>query len=196
MGVFDIIRKIINSPDKVENKIENTEGIQNSHTGEEIVLLPSAHIVEDEEYGDDDNRYRISFKINDAFKPAKSHAAEVSMLSTYALEEEYGEEGAVPYVAVQMDDDIYCAVEEFKNSGTFDGAIELTPLTGKFYFKAKKEYYGDMMYFYGLDRCEGFWENNVLCIVYPRDYVGTENEVKMVHVLDEVAESYHEEKID
>ena len=51
------------------------------------------------------------------------------------------------------------------------------------------------MYFYGMDRCQGFWENNGLCIVYPKSYVGTENEKKMMAVLDEVAESYCEKKI-
>lgn len=50
------------------------------------------------------------------------------------------------------------------------------------------------MYFYGLDRCDGFWENNGLCMVYPKRYVGTENEKKLMRVLDEVAESYREER--
>ncbi len=117
------------------------------------------------------------------------------MLSTYAPDAEYGTEGAVPYIAIQMDEDVYCAVEEFKERGTFTGAVEVTKLSGQFYFKARMEYYGDMMYFYGLDRCNGFWENNGLCLVYPKAYVGTENETKLMHVLDEAAESYREENM-
>ncbi len=49
-----------------------------------------------------------------------------------------------------------------------------------------------MMYFYGLDRCDGSWENNGVCIVYQNEFVGTENEKKLMAVLDEVAESYSE----
>ena len=116
------------------------------------------------------------------------------MLSTYAPEDEYGTEGAVPYLAVQMDDEVYCAVEEFKENGTFTGAMEITPLSGNFYFKGKMEYYGDIMYFYGMDRFGGSWENNGLCLVYPKGYAGTENEQKLMRVLDEAAESYREEK--
>ena len=52
------------------------------------------------------------YVINKAFKPAKSHAAEVELLCTYAPNDEYGEEGNVPYVAVQIDDMVYCAVEQ------------------------------------------------------------------------------------
>ena len=46
-----------------------------------------------------------------------------------------------------------------------------------------------MMYFYGFDRCNGFWENNGLCLVYPKAYVNTENELKLIGILDEVARS-------
>lgn len=160
----------------------------------DIILASTSRIVEDEEYGDEDSRYLISFKVNDSFREAKSHAAEIEMLHTYAPGKEYGSEATFPYLAVQVDDDVYCAVEEFKEKGTFDGAMELTPLNNKFYFKAKKEYYQYMMYFYGLDRCDGFWENNGLCMVYPKEYVGTENEIKLMSVLDEAAESYREEQ--
>lgn len=183
MGLFDKFAKKINTDDKVENKAED------------IALAPSSHIVKDEIYGDDDSRYLLSFKVNDAFKEAKSHAGEVEMLSTYAPADEYGTEGAVPYMAIQVDDEVYCAVEEFKEKGTFTGALEITKLSGKFYFKAKMEYYNDVMYFYGMDRCDGFWENSGLCIVYPKVYAGTENEIKLMGVLDEAAESYREERI-
>lgn len=41
---------------------------------------------------------------NDVFMEAKSRAAEVEMLSTYASADEYGTEGAVPYMAIPIDD--------------------------------------------------------------------------------------------
>ena len=50
------------------------------------------------------------------------------------------------------------------------------------------------MYFYGLDRCDGFWENNGLCMVYPQKYAGTDDEKRLMGVLDEVAATYKEEK--
>ncbi len=196
MGLFDKFTKILGSSNKIEsNSIKTTES-STTYTPDPIVLLPTSHIVEDEEYGDNDIKYHISFTINDAFKEAKSHAAEVMMLNTYAPDKEYGEESAMPYVAIQIDDDVYCAVEEFKETGSFDGAMDLTPLSGKFFFKAKKEYYGDMMYFYALDRCDGFWEHNGLCLVYPKSYMGTEDEAKLMHILDDVAASYTESKME
>lgn len=67
--------------------------------------------MKDEIYGDDDSRYLLSFKVNDAFKEAKSHAVEVEMLSSYAPADEYGTEGAVPYMAIQIDGEVYSAVE-------------------------------------------------------------------------------------
>lgn len=158
-----------------------------------IRLLPSTHIAEAEEFANDD-MYTISFEINDSFKETRSHAAEIIMLNTYAPDTEYGEEGSLPYIAIQTDDAVYTPVEEFKKTGTFKGAIEITPLGGKFYFKAKKEYYRDIMYFYGFDRCDGYWENNGLCVVYPKSYMGTESETALMRALDAVAASYSERK--
>ncbi len=160
-----------------------------------IVLASSSHTVEDVFYGDGDSTYRVSFKVNDAFKEANSHAGEVEMLNTYAPEDEYGQEGTYPYLAIQIDDDVYSAVEEFKANGTVTGALDMTKLSGKFYFKAKIKYYDYIMYFYGMDRCDGYWENSGLCMVYPKEYAGTENEMKLMKVLDEAAESYCEEMV-
>lgn len=50
------------------------------------------------------------------------------------------------------------------------------------------------MYFYGLDRCDGAWENSGLCMVYPKAYVGTEDEAKLMQILDAAAASYREEQ--
>lgn len=203
MGFFDKVVKVVDLISKAgeqiekaaENQNESKSESQNVKVQKDIVILPSYHTVEEEEFAEGDSVYAISFRINDAFKEAKSHAAEVMMLNTYAPEDEFGDEGEIPYVAIQVDDDVYEPVEEYKETGTFEGAIDITPLSGKFYFKAKKEYYGNIMYFYGLDRCDGFWENNGLCMVYPKSYVGTENEVKLMRMLDEAAESYTETRI-
>lgn len=198
MGILDIISKIMKMGDKTSSQVAETVAIdevpQNTQIEEDIVLAASSHTVEDEGYGEEDSCYLMSFEVNDVFKEAKCHAGEAEMLHTYAPEQEYGEEGKLPCLAIVFDDKVYCAVEEFKEKGTFTDAIELITLSGKFYFKAKMEYFGDIMYFYGLDRCNGFWENNGLCMVYPKRFVGTENEKKLMRVLDEAAESYREER--
>jgi hypothetical protein len=81
-------------------------------------------------------------------------------------------------------------LDKIKNMlGEFEYGYDLN---GKFFFKAKKEYYGDMMYFYGFDRCDGFWENNGLCLVYPKSYVGTSDEEELIKMFDELVESYVE----
>ena len=191
MGFFSNFTKAANNNGKAESGMGNGEDV--------IIISPTFHVVEDEIYGDKTDAgnysvYHISFQVNDSFREAESHAGEVEMLHTYAPGAEYGEEGTCPYLAIQIDDSVYMAVEEFKEKGSITGALEMTPLTGKFYFKAKIDYYGDMMYFYGLDRCDGYWENSGLCMVYPKAYAGTENERKLMQILDEAAESYREEQ--
>lgn len=190
MGFFKNSAKAAKNHGKTESGMRNAE--------ETIVLAPTFHTVEDEVYGDKTDSgdyivYHVSLQVNDSFRETESHAGEVEMLHTYAPGSEYGEEGSYPYLAIQIDDSVYSAVEEFKEKGTITGALEITPLSGKFYFKAKIDYYGNIMYFYGFDRCDGYWKNSGLCMVYPKAYAGTENESKLLQVLDEAAESYREE---
>lgn len=194
MELFNKISKIIKAMDTAANNEMHREENNTMAVGEDIVLASSSHIVEDDVYGNGDSVYHVCFQLNDTFKEAKSHAGEIELLNTYAPADEYGQEGTYPYLAIQLDDAVYHAVAEFKKSGTFTGALDITPLEGKFYFKAKMNYYQHMMYFYGLDRCDGFWENNGLCIVYPKSYAGTENEIRLMQVLDKAAESYQEKK--
>ena len=194
MELFNKISKIIKAMDTAANNEMHREENNTMAVGEDIVLASSSHIVEDDVYGNGDSVYHVSFQLNDTFKEAKSHAGEIELLNTYAPADEYGQEGTYPYLAIQLDDAVYHAVAEYKKSGTFTGALDITPLEGKFYFKAKMNYYQHMMYFYGLDRCDGFWENNGLCIVYPKSYAGTENEIMLMQVLDKAAESYQEKK--
>ncbi len=134
------------------------------------------------------------YRINDAFKPAKSHS-EAELLSTYAPYEEYGKEGSVPYIAVQEDDAVFCAIDEFKENRTFEGAIEIVPLSEKYLFKAKREYFGDIMYFYAFICEKGFWEQAALCLIYQKEYVGTDDEKKLISVLDEAAETFEQKLI-
>lgn len=216
MGFFDSISKVVKNAKKFEDVFDNVKDAVNKNAdkkeGEkkevekkvvdekkqaeavaELKLANTKHWATCDDYPDDDE-YELKYLIDDSFKEADSHVGEVMMLNTYSPDNEYGEEGEKPYVAIQMDNFVYNAVEEFKASKTVKGAIELTPLEGKFYFKAKKAYCDDMMYFYGLDRCNGYWENQGLCLVYPKSYVGTAAEEQLIKMFDELAESYTEIK--
>lgn len=151
---------------------------------EEIDLSEEVHTIFHEYTG-------YGYVVNKSFKIAKSHAAEVDLLCTYAPKEDFGREGDIPYIAVQMDDEVYCAIEEYKENGTVEDVIYIEPLEGIFLFKAKKEYYGDIMYFYGFElENEEYWDKAGLCLVYPKEYVGTENEKKLMDVLDKAANSF------
>lgn len=212
MGLFDAITKVVNTANQIKDfvddnkdlkenlsqKLDQVTGnaskpVQTANQSDKLVMATTFHQVSSEAYGDDDREYKITFMLNDSFKEADSHAGEVEMLNTYAPDSDEGEEGALPYFAVQMDDSVYSAVDEFKKTGSIKNALEVTPLNGKFYFKAKINYFGNVMYFYGLDRCGGFWENNGLCMVYEKSMMGTEDEKKLMKVLDEIADTYCEE---
>ena len=136
------------------------------------------------------------YMVDKAFKPAKSHAGEVELLCTYAPVEEYGKEGILPCIAVIDCDEVYCAVEEYIENKTFEGAISIEPQEGMFLFRAKREYYGDIMYFYGFElEEEEYWDKTGLCLVYPKEYVGTAEEQKLMHILDEAAKTFGKERV-
>jgi len=154
-----------------------------------IRLSSTSHTVSDSFL-----EYRVSYRVNDAFRPAKSHAGEVELLSVYAPGEETGREGMLPYIAVQEDDAVFCAIEDFRERGTFDGAVELEALSGQYLFRARREYFGRLMYFYALASGQGYWEQAALCLVYPKEYAGTEDEKALMGVLDEAAESFTQKR--
>lgn len=169
----------------VNVRLEEDEGNPHKAVIETIKLSKEKHVISDECIG-------YEYVINKAFKPVKSHSAEVELMCTYTSKDEYGEEGNIPYVAVQIDDMVYCAVEEYKERKTFEGALSIEPLEGKFMFKAKREYYGDVMYFYGFElEGEEYWDKAGLCLVYSKEYIGKEEEEKLMHILDEAAKSFN-----
>lgn len=169
-----------------QGNIEPEEAITPDYAvPETIEKRNEVHIIEDEDLG-------CSYAVDQAFKPAKSHAGEVNLLCTYAPDEDYGHEGDFPCIAVVEDNDVYCAVEEYQATKTLEGAMFMEPLDGKFLFRAKKKSYGSMMYFYGLDLDEHeYWTNAGLCRYYPMEYMGTANEEILMQILDEAAQSFH-----
>ena len=151
----------------------------------QIQLASKTHTISDEYIG-------YAYDVDKSFKPAKSHTGEVELLCTYEPDNEYGCEGNIPYIAVQEDDSVFLAVDEFKDKGTIDNVMELTPLNGSFLFKAKMEYYGDIMYFYAFIQETGYWPQAGLCVVYPEKYAGTEDEYSLMKVLDAAANSFRQ----
>lgn len=203
MGLFDGLKKVVDQLESVaRDTIDDVTGTVNkamddhkNNTGGRFQLSGSKHWVEQTGYCDDDSEYEMKFFIDKAFENVDSCACEIEMVYVYAPNKQNIDETAKPYVAIFSENFAYQAVEEYKRGRTVSGATDLTPLNGRFYFKAKKEYHGDMIYFYGLDRFNGFWQNNALGVVYPKSYVGTIDEMKVMKMLDEVAESYTETKI-
>lgn len=154
---------------------------------ETIRLAGKKHLISDDYSGFFSN---YSYEVDFSFKHTKSHACEVELLCTYAPDSEYGNEADYPYIAIQEDDDVYCAVDEYRESGSCENAVEFVPLSGKFLFKAKINYYSYMMYFYGFERKDEDCSPAGLCLVYHKDIVGTESEKMLMKVLDEAAESF------
>ena len=68
MELFGRISKEPKFHDSKEPQSEEKEAFKNALGGKEIEILPLAHTAEEIFYGEDP--YRISFRVNDAFKPA------------------------------------------------------------------------------------------------------------------------------
>ena len=76
---------------KLERKQIHNDMGSKIKMSEDIIVLPSLHDVEDYEYGEDDSKYLMSFKINDVFQEFESHAGEVIMLNVYNPNNDYCE---------------------------------------------------------------------------------------------------------
>lgn len=138
-----------------------------------------------------DDDWGYVYSVSRSFKPAKSHAAEVNMLSTYSPHDEYGSEEDMPCIAVIVADEVYEAVEAYQKRHTFNGARILKPQNGFFLFCAKMLYGEDLMYFYGFDDGEeGGFGKAGLCMMYSAQWEGTDTEQKLMCILDEAANSF------
>ena len=126
------------------------------------------------------------YEIDESFKAAEEHPEELSLISVYAPDKDSWNENDLPNVCILQDEWISYAVQQFKEYGTFQNALEAEPADGsEFLFKAKIEYYGNMMYLYCHEKY-----NICFCINYPMEYVGTEKEEILKRVLDEAAGSF------
>ena len=168
-----------------------TMTIQNDPNGK-VILAPTSHLVEDEF-----DEVSISFKVNDSFVHVESHAMEVPIVEVYApgCDPEYDDinEATFPSISLLCDEVAYEACESFKEIGDIPGAIECQALKGIFKFCAKLPYDNELLiYMYGFDMADGALENTALCVIYPKEYEGTNDEKRLIAVLDESAKSYRE----
>ena len=148
-------------------------------TNDNIVLSGEKHWI-----SADDSIYE--YEIDSSFKAAEDHPEEFWVISVYAPDKETWTENDLPNVCILQDEWISYAVQQFKEYGTFQNALEAEPADGsEFLFKAKIEYYGNMMYLYCHEKY-----NICFCINYPMEYVGTEKEEILKWVLDEAAGSF------
>lgn len=157
-----------------------------------VILASTSHLVEDEF-----DEVNISFQVNDSFVHVESHAMEVPIIEVYApgCNTEYDDidEATLPSISLLCDDMTYEACESFKETGAIPDAIECQAFKGIFTFRAKLPYdNGLLIYMYGFDMADGAWENTALCVIYPKEYEGTNDEKRLIAVLDEAARSYRE----
>ena len=157
-----------------------------------VILAPTSHLVEHEFDG-----ITISFKLDDSFIHVESHTMEVPIVEVYApgCDPEYDDidEATLPSVSLLCDDVAYEACASFKGTGAIPAAIECQALKGIFKFRAKLPYdNGLLIYMYGFDMADGAWENAALCVIYHKEYEGTNDEKCLIDVLDQAARSYRE----
>ncbi len=180
----------------VNSVTQNTAGSNvNYGVQQQQVSLASSRTVTEEDCADDKD-YIMTFSLSKDFVRFESHAGEVPVSFIYApgkTEEtaEYSENE--PCFGIYMDDSVYRAVESYKNTGIIPNAFETTPKEGNFLFSAKIPYHDGVIYFYGFDRCGGYWENNGIGVQYKRSIMGTPFESALVAAVDEAVRSYKEE---
>lgn len=172
----------------------NTAVSSGNYGGQQISLAPSRTVTEED--CADDKDYVMTFSLSKDFVRFESHAGEVPVSFIYApgkTEETAEFSPSEPCFGIYLDNTVYRAVESYKNTGSIPNAFEVYPIEGLFLFSAKIPYYDEVMYFYGFDRCGGYWENNGIGIQYKRSLMGTPFENALINAVNEAARSYTEE---
>ena len=146
-----------------------------------IKLTKEKHVITDDAAG-------FEYEIDTSFKQIRSNAMEVEALAVYASEGRENKHSDVPCVMVLTDSGIYEAIETYNEKGLSEG---MKPANGMFLYKTLTEYYGDQLYYYAFEKDnKNSKEKLGLCMEYPKEYVGTDDEKVLMKVLDEVAESF------
>lgn len=185
MGLGELISGLIkgNEPNKTEAPAH----------GE---LRGEYHWVSFDEYasgGGEEICFRCRMLMDKSFEEFDPGSAEITL--SYGL----GAKGLLPedsdiQIMVDCGSHAFRRIKEYREKGTFEGAGEIWRMAGRTLFRAdcRLTTANKRMYFYALDRCGGFWEDNGICLIYPEELHGTELESRLRTALDIAANSYEE----
>ena len=139
---------------------------------------------------------KYSFSISGDFIETEIAAMEVHNSFLYfPLSDDKVDYEKMPYLIIvnAAENFIYNAIEAYKNNKTIPEALTFEAIdSGKVYYKAKINYFGQILYMYALDR--GFlWKNSYIGVVYNTDVLDTLLEKKLIAAVDQVAATYKEE---
>lgn len=154
----------------------------------------------DSDNGDKEYKVLVSFMLSGDFVRSKTNAGEIEEIYMYdpTCTTEYTPyelNDSRPYFFISPDiDEVYCSVNDYLESGKVNNAIWVQPSEHpNMLFRAKFEYYGDLMVMYGYKRLDG--SPGGLCLVYEKSADGTELCGRLFTQLDETAASYREERL-
>lgn len=222
MGLFDSLKKVINNADNLKSQLDNVKNkidsasrqnvqntvrpFQKTAPASSVIKTPacviqSGHksakpsVLREHTFFDGDSEIKMTFKLSGDFIEFNSHA---DPEATYRYEPdssadftEYNENS--PYFMLNFENVVYNTVKAYKKNGT--AGTEFRKIeNGKMLFRAKIDYFDQVMVMYGFDRGNS-WENNGLCVVYNHDAEGTPLEAKLIAALDEAAMTYTETEI-
>lgn len=175
------------------NTTENTNVEEKKIENESVAEALPSREVEAEEYGTPKRKISFSLSQDFIYQDADMDFP-ISFLYKPGGEDwkDYGFNANNINLYLSENIEIGSIVEEYKEKGTISDSWNLTPLNGKYLFKANKKFYNKVIYIYGFDRDFDNGKNNALIVEYPVDKKGTALESKLMKELDEVANTYTE----
>lgn len=209
MGFFDAIKKVIGDAEQLKaqlNAVQTEVEPKGSHlaaasqpkniTAPELLKtgdIPAKPSVLLKIYGyrDDED---VTFMLSEDFIEFNSHC---ELSPSYQYEPDNNEDYTEsledhPKIFFGAPDVVYDAIESYHNTGTA-GKDFAKIENGTFLFKARTEYFGDVLWMYAFSE-QSAMEGNAICLEYHPDIVGTPLEQKLIAALDEVAMTYTETK--
>ena len=176
------------------------ECAQKSPIPETIVLNGTTHKAETPYFNKPQcPRYLVSFDIDTAFH----RYIGIKSATHYVYSPDYDptkdkgslKDDMLPAVMILYDEKLERVVNSCIKKGSCKGVTDIVPMNGYFDFKAKMEYKGDLMYFYSVNLCAGELSHFLLTVIYPKSYENTENERKLMDLLDMAANTFSEKPI-
>ncbi|MGN1404302.1 MAG: hypothetical protein ACI4XB_08275 [Ruminococcus sp.] len=218
MGFFDAMKKIVGGAQQLKSQLDaipDTPVPKTPQPSVRPVTIPSAQAAKKTDaalletgsipakpsvkrstcaYRDDD-KYVVTFQLSGDFVEFNSHC---ELDPSYQYEPDCNEEYTEylehhPEIFFGAPDTVYDTIEAYRLNGT--AGKDFTRLeNGTFLFKARTEYFGDVLWMYAFSE-QSAMEGDAVCLQYHPDIVGTPLEQKLIAALDEAAMTYTESKI-